>query len=606
MPIVYPPEIAVPEEFGGIQVNHCKNPTCKNYGIPPDSTPRPFGIPVDASGVYVEPPDGYIFIKTGGKTAVALQCLKCGTRREIDKNPLKNNRAIHEEFNRLMARFEKTDPTRKRHTETCPNRGIGITDDPTRFVGYGKAESGSKRYACKACNTHCSVSANPYRRQRNCDLAAQVATLILVTHAPLRSIREGYGFGTSTVYGKVDFLYRQFRAFGIAQERKLLDGTIKIPRAYISVDRHTHRVNWNNHKKDEDRFVLIRTIGAADNSSRYVFAMHPAYDPDADVTGVETDTIRNGDFRNPHPLRQHSRLVLAKDFDEEAERAQTHTVFVPDVPSDARIEKTYEAAAERLDVEHPEEMTYEEKLPKKGVLVHPEYSIYAHFYYLHAMLPKCIEKIRFVFEQESSMRAACMSAFKDEIKARRCDAFFMQINKGLSNGEKKIVFDDKQKEFNLARTAFPGLDEDEVKLALIKEQIPKIKEKGYWKDRWMVHPLPDIREPEKRVCFLTDYGDYDDDRMAKIYKRIDLWGIDTFFSYLRLKINYFKKPTKLWPEFGPYNPVKMIRMLEIARVYYNFVHTSRPSKDDPKPVPPAMKLGLASKRFTVKDILEFK
>ncbi len=35
-----------------------------------------------------------------------------------------------------------------------------------------------------------------------------------------------------------------------------------------------------------------------------------------------------------------------------------------------------------------------------------------------------------------------------------------------------------------------------------------MQEIGNWKDKWLLHPFPNMSEPEKAICYLTDYGDY--------------------------------------------------------------------------------------------------
>ncbi|WP_281401101.1 hypothetical protein [sulfur-oxidizing endosymbiont of Gigantopelta aegis] len=41
-----------------------------------------------------------------------------------------------------------------------------------------------------------------------------------------------------------------------------------------------------------------------------------------------------------------------------------------------------------------------------------------------------------------------------------------------------------------------------------------MQEIGNWKDKWLLHPFPNMSEPEKAICYLTDYGDYDEDHQA--------------------------------------------------------------------------------------------
>ena len=54
----------------------------------------------------------------------------------------------------------------------------------------------------------------------------------------------------------------------------------------------------------------------------------------------------------------------------------------------------------------------------------------------------------------------------------------------------------------------PGGDPElllrKAKLNLMREQLTRVRKIGKWQDRWALHPLSEMREPSKLICWLTD------------------------------------------------------------------------------------------------------
>lgn len=53
---------------------------------------------------------------------------------------------------------------------------------------------------------------------------------------------------------------------------------------------------------------------------------------------------------------------------------------------------------------------------------------------------------------------------------------------------------------------FPGKTDAEIKLELLKEAIANVSHIGKWQDKWVKHPLPDMSEPEKAMCWITEHS----------------------------------------------------------------------------------------------------
>jgi len=110
---------------------------------------------------------------------------------------------------------------------------------------------------------------------------------------PLKCICDIYDISMTTLYGKIDFLYKQCRKFVAARERKLLSG-MQLPKLYIGVDRQYFSVNWKD--ADDRRNIILYAVGSADNESGYVFSMDVNYDPNLNPNEIEERALDLNDY----------------------------------------------------------------------------------------------------------------------------------------------------------------------------------------------------------------------------------------------------------------------------------------------------------------------
>jgi hypothetical protein len=141
---------------------------------------------------------------------------------------------------------------------------------------------------------------------------------------------------------------------------------------------------------------------------------------------------------------------------------------------------------------------------------------------------------------------------------------------------------------------------------LIKKRIDSMPEIGKWKDKWLLHPFPNMSEPEKAVCYLTNYDDYDEEHQAWLYNKASMHGIDYFFMLVRRRLSLLERPIstssgawRRWFGYSAYNPDIIVKLLDIFRVYYNYCLTGQDKKT------PAMRLGLAKGVVVPEDIIYF-
>jgi len=153
--------------------------------------------------------------------------------------------------------------------------------------------------------------------------------------------------------------------------------------------------------------------------------------------------------------------------------------------------------------------------------------------------------------------------------------------------------------------AKPEATPREIEILMMKHEMARAPAIGKWSDRWLIHPFPNGSEPLKAVSCLTDYGDLDEDHMARLYLRASLHPIDRFFNQVRRRLSLLERPIgtsskagRTWYGYSAYQPENIEKVLTIFRVFYNYCLKGKDKKT------PAMRLGLTSRLMAPADILE--
>jgi transposase-like protein len=578
----------VPIEVGTIQVNFCKNPQCQNFGIPASTVKQPRG-----PGAGERSRDTYSIAGTSRGTPM-LRCSFCGQYPTI-----KNNKAIYEELNRFWKPFNSIAmPTCP--SQECPNHHIDIEKGKNNYHLFGRTKAGSIRYRCKACGRTFITKSSPTIRHRKPYKNAAIFRLV-VNKVPFRRICEVEGITMSTLYRKIDFIHRQCLSFVAERENDL--PAIPFPRLYIGVDGQDYMINWSD--ADDRRNIIFHAIGSADNTTSYVFGLHLNFDPSLDSDAIESDAIASGDYEVKPAYRKYARLWLRGDYIEAIKKARAQRSGINVGSLKENIAATYEDVIKRDDVEVFDNLDDSLALPKDGMQVRGEYTMYGHFFFLRRLLDST-EKVRFFLDQDSAFRAACLSAFSDRIKEGRCDAFYVRTNTDATIDEKRRILAENRRRMTLMKQLHPNLKDLDVRLLMIKEKMSQMVNIGRWQDRWVEHPFPNMGEPEKAMCYLTDIHGYDEDHLAWLYNKASLHAIDSFFMQVRRRLSLLERPFsssanmgRRWFGYSPYKPVMIGKLLDIFRVFYNFVESGKDKKT------PAMRLGLAKGKITVEDIIYY-
>ncbi len=149
----------IPATFGGVQVNHCKNVHCANFGV---VAPESRG----ASGVKPDKVGAYTVIGSEERHRI-LSCQICKR-----STTMRSNVAIVQE----LARFE---PSKMRKesaccpVESCEAFGLNVSVSPEAYHRHGHTKAGVVRYRCKKCGATFSTGA-PIRTQRRPEMTDQV------------------------------------------------------------------------------------------------------------------------------------------------------------------------------------------------------------------------------------------------------------------------------------------------------------------------------------------------------------------------------------------------------------------------------------------------
>jgi transposase-like protein len=528
----------------------------------------------------------------------------CGSQGAI-----RSNQAIVEETNRISAYLEPP-PEPACRTTDCVNHGQGIFSAPRLYDRHGTTAAGSPRWRCKGCGKTVTQS-KVGRAHRRSNENLTVFRALVMGKSPIRGIARVADLSPKAVYDKIEFIWRQCVAFAADRERDL--PRKDLARLWLSTDRQDYVLNWSN--RADKRNTTLSAVGTADNLTGYVFGQHLNYDPAPVAAEIQALAEAAGDPQVSPPFRQFARLWTAQDYTEALESDPG-----PRVPRllgrgvAQRIAEREEEVAAVPDSEALDRPSFARALPKSGMQVHIEYTAAAHYRLLHRLLSHA-GKVRFFIDQDDTLWAGCIAAWSEEIRAGLADVFYVQIDKSLTVDDRKRLVKSGEAAY-LAFLKARGVDWDKRRVAssLIVEQLRAMDPALPWRKRWVHHPIHTMYEPDKAVCYASDRHDLTPEHLAAIMVRASLHGIDRFFQQLRRMLSLLERPIgsasnmgRRWHGYSAYNPLMVQRLIDIYRVYYNFVKLSESAKKDGPPIreTPASKLGLARAPVRMEDILYF-
>ncbi|TOP56003.1 hypothetical protein, partial [Vibrio parahaemolyticus] len=335
-----------------------------------------------------------------------------------------------------------------------------------------------------------------------------------------------------------------------------------------------------------------------DNESGFTFACTLNFDYEADTRKIIKDSIKVKDHEKQEWRRKYARYVVSN---------------------------------EEID-EDDDGDTLEAHIPQSGMLVKQTYSAMAH---LEMMKPfyEAMEHASLYADDDSGFELSIALVLKDLIKSEKVFPVLVREEKNNAsslqdsatrNKTRKELF----KEQNLSLDSLKGLKGEDYKkemARLTKEfWIAKANSGQPEKSEWLVHPFPNTNRVLEVKPLVNVFADANHSMWQPISGNgvfeVSTKGVDNHFQSIRRRINMLERPVTSatnyhrWNGYASYNPKWSVKLVEIFRVFMNYIHTDgiRLEKQGKSQdfileneTTPAKRLGLADKNFRMKDILEF-
>ena len=207
-----------------IQMNHCREPSCPNFGVP---ARHEHGRP----GPSADRDMRYKVHSTKKGQVPSIRCNSCK-----DNPPMKSNAAIAAEIGRLIecGGFRSPEETLACRNVECANQSKPIAAHPREYRRRGVAPNGGGRYyQCCECGRK-MLASDPDRLHRaNRELAADVFSRI-ANKSPVRGVGRGARLGSvSSYYEILDFIHRRCRRYSGTVDRALMDGALRLPTRHV-------------------------------------------------------------------------------------------------------------------------------------------------------------------------------------------------------------------------------------------------------------------------------------------------------------------------------------------------------------------------------------
>ncbi len=333
------------------------------------------------------------------------------------------------------------------------------------------------------------------------------------------------------------------------------------------------------------------------------------YAPEVNIDEVEKDSELLKDSLKPKHHRKYARIWLPSEF---ASRdpvpvAAFEKVTGKGLVEDVSLKLNIDNALNKSGASEFYDSTT--NIPSRGALVHNEYTMLAHFYFLKNLFSN-VGKTRFYMDVDSGMKMSYISAFREEIAKGVSDGFMLK-------GAKEFTVDEKERRrmaslrsiARYAGTSVKALTDDALH-ATVRLMICDLLEyptriKGS-PENWITHPLATMSEPERMMAAITPMEKYDKSHVANLYNRGSLNAVDRFFMKARRSVSMFERPMssgannrRVWYLYSAYRPDMYIKLGEIFRTYYNFCIKGSDKKT------PAMRFGLAKGPVAVEKIIYY-
>lgn len=578
------PKTRIPPLTQGIQVNTCQNPNCENFGIP-------------ATEDRKDPCYTKVAVR---KLFPAIQCKSCNSITTI-----KSNLAIYEEYIRFS---HPADIGRAaRHVGySCPHNQcenyLKKLDHKNYTLHYrkrGQTSKGNERFQCKSCGRTFTVGSKKFREQVvNYKASHEMLFKELVNLSPLKRISEKLDTGITDIHRKLDLFYERCILFSNDRESRL--PKLPIENIHLSTDRQDYIVNWSDRK--DKRTTQIGAIGSACLATGYIFGMELNFDSSIHLSDVlDTDEYKN-EIGLGYPFRKYARIWTPNEVEQRKKANRS-------VPRNTLEE--IELRAMNVDGDRSAyELMDENKLPPHGVLVHSEYTQYAHFLRLRDLLGHA-RKIVFYTDQEAGIVNAVNNAFSERISSNDVIHMLLAFDKSLTNDQRLQRHNSLQKRLKriMKEGHYPDLRTAELRLIAddLIHPLERKSKSGFVGSTniWYRNQVHRNTECDKLVAFSKSATSYPFNDRVYLSHRATLNPIDSFFNQLRNRVTYASRNfasasenRRIWYKLSAYNPSRLYKTIQIFRTYKNYCMIS-----DRDGMTPAQRIGLAKGPIKLNEII---
>ena len=253
-----------------------------------------------------------------------------------------------------------------------------------------------------------------------------------------------------------------------------------------------------------------------------------------------------------------------------------------------------------------------------GFHVNSTYTTYAHHWLINNLLN--VDKLFIVTDEDTALLTSLLRIHKEGISKNDTHIFTCKVDKELDKNEaykQYLTHKENIKLWQEANNLKDGLGKSAIDLlahTIFNNDIyitQTINEKDYvvGTNDSIPHPFPYKDEGNRYINCVTDLSNLNCYELAEIMYRIDLRSINTFFNQIRRKVSILERPLSGGRGEGKsyiyanFNPKYAQYMITILRTYLNFCETHKYKGEE---VTPAMRLGIAKKKYKIEDILYFK
>lgn len=590
-----------------IQYNFCTDTFCPNYH-------QSLEIITPRASRSVK---NYVFVNPKNEASIimcnVMKYVGSAHRENNNTSTLHSNWSIAEEIKRLTVLNEVVPEIieYKFHNTTCSLTTTPF-DKSNTFIMFGKTSAGSTRYKCKECSKTTSVKpsvkeSHSYGQKRN-DVVLSIFDDI-IRRTPIRQICDKNDITPTTFYNKIEFIYQKCLEFLERHESKL--SSIEFNDLYLTSDGFMYSLNntrrkgkggskQSGHEKANANEAITNMIATGDVLSHYVFRADISYDSSIRLEDIESDTqLLHCD---------HTYSYLRKN-----ERIQKYSYKPqPPSPNDSETQTDY---LDKLGLFEARDNFVE------GLHVQRPYTVTAHHHLIKKLLN--FKRLIIVSDDDNVIRQSIFKVYADRFKNQDAYYFTSQFDKSLTKEEsftESVKARNKLMEWAntnkimsrfVSEKAFLKISHDMSNHEFYGTKIINGKLLYTQGKNLYAHPLPAIDEG-KRYINLISYNEHTSpDTLAEMIYHVSTRTVDNFFQEIRRHINILERPLVGGRGAGKtyiyanYNPKYAQQLATIYRTYYNFIKPRKYYNEDKRNITPAMRIGIADKVYSLKDIVYF-